>query len=230
MDFWSLLGLASKKDFDEMSKKLSQMTALVEDLIQQNNIMSRLINENINTGIENITAVYSQGVNSIYASDVENTATIIEIMKKLNETSLNDLCSIKNELGQKLAFTTDSLKALIANTDIQAKDNVMHNKNANKKLDEILNSIVENAESIKSTNSKEMEHQAIDIANAISIAINNLNEQGKNNNEKLKNIEMLSSKLLEAVKIIWVDNMVDDLKKVIDPTSKNATNKIYSPF
>ena len=233
MSFWSLLGLVSKKDFDVMSQQISEMTILMKSLIQQNKSMNNsitLVDNHVNNAFEKTIVKNNEALTTICESDIKNSSVIIEMMKNLSETSSNNLINRNQKLDDKLAFTNDSLKALIADTDIQTKNNIMNYENANQKLDDILTSIPENAENITSITRKEMQEQIIVIANAISMAISILDDQGKNNDEKLKSIESLSSKLLETVKIIWVDNMVDNLRKVTEPTKKSSASKIFIPI
>ena len=233
MSFWSLLGLASKKEFDIMSQKLSNMTILMESLIQQNKIMNNsitLVDDHVNNEFQKMIVKNNEAINTICESDIKNSSLIIDLMKNLSETSSNDLMGINTELDVKFTFANDSLREIIKKMDIKDKKDIVNYENANQKLDAILTSISVNTENISLNMRKEIKEQFVIAVNAISMAISILEEQGKNNEEKLKDIEMLSSKLLETVKIIWIDNMVDNLQQVTEYNEKIPNNKFCTPI
>lgn len=216
LSFWSLLGLVSKKDFDIVSQKLANMTNLMESLVQQNNIMNQsiqVLGNQINKGFESSITVNKDAVDFICDSNNRNLSTMTDVMQNLSGNLSSDLNSINTELDSKLRLVNESLKILIGNTDSHTQKNTEYNELLNRKLENVLKSISENAEMLKSKTCEDIEEKTFVISNAISAVIKILNEQSANNSENLKNIEMLFSKLFEIVKIIWVDKMVDDLEK-----------------
>lgn len=177
MNFWSFIGLTNTKQFDEVSQKLSDMTAKLESITEQHKEISSAI------------CIFDKQINEKFEK------TIL----KINETE---------------AFANDSLKLLVTNYDIKAKSDLENYECIKEKLNDILKSISETSENMISVNHTEIKEHSDDIIERITTIISNIDEKSKRNDEKLKNIEIVSSKLLEAVKIIWIDSMIENLNVV----------------
>lgn len=180
--------MASKKDIDELSRKLKDMTAVLESIEKQSN-----------------------AVITVCEMEAEHSLAIIDMLKNSRESTSNEISGLKRELIGEFTYTNDLLKALIDNSNIHVQSCIINYDIANQKLDAILKSILEASENVIQRNNIETKEHIATITESISTIVNAFDEQGKYNDMRLKQIETLSAKLFEAVKIIWLNNLVEDL-------------------
>jgi methyl-accepting chemotaxis protein len=116
LSFWSFIGLASKKDFDEVSQKLGDMTVILEGLVQHNNLINNsigLVEERINNTFKETISKMNDSVTATCESNIKYAATIIDMMKNISENSSNELISTNKELNGKIDTINESLKKVV---------------------------------------------------------------------------------------------------------------------
>lgn len=214
LSFWNFIGLANKKDFDKLSQKIVDVSEILERLTQQNSTINSSIlslEDRMNSIYESSILKVNDSVRTICELNSKSESAIIDFIKDKGEEVSNNLNDINKELDDKIIYLQDSLKLLIINADNQEKNHIEKYKCINELIEDISKSILITSEKIMSSNRELIKEQVAAITETISMTMSTIESQTKNNDDKLKSIEMLSSKLLEVTKIIWVDNMVENL-------------------
>ncbi|TCT12837.1 hypothetical protein EDC18_1118 [Natranaerovirga pectinivora] len=155
MGFWSFIGLASKKDYDEVTQKLNDMTLMLDQLTKENQKIYKafdLVNEQITNEGHRMIENTNDHMNTICERNNKETQAIIEIIHNIE----NDFSNNNEDIKRRMTLNTKEIKNLY----------------------------------------------------------NDVNDKLNTNENQLKKVEDLSTKLLETMKIIWMDNIIDNLNMV----------------
>lgn len=214
---WNMLGLASRKDAEELSNKMEDITKSLEGVIQQNqNMMAHLISseERMEMEIKNNIDRVIEEIKRLSASNSQMLSAFENRIDASNGRAISEMADHFQNIESRVNQTNIIISSVADKCDMMINANDENGKVTIKQFENISKSIERNSKNAISKNELINEQVSKALKDGIDGLQGAMQVQFRCSHDKLIEIENLSMHINEALRILWINDIVEDLESI----------------